>query len=133
MHVHVRSADGEAKFWLEPRIELATSHGYNAAELRRVETMIEAHYDELVQAWRSTSAVEVMDISVHGLWLWAKNQEHFLPFDESPWFKQASVAAVLNVREEGDGNFHWPELDVDLCVESIMHPEQFPLKSRLGA
>ncbi|MEP6743714.1 MAG: DUF4160 domain-containing protein [bacterium] len=23
MHVHVRSANGQAKFWLEPRIELA--------------------------------------------------------------------------------------------------------------
>jgi hypothetical protein len=27
MHVHVHSPDGEAKFWPEPRIELAQSYG----------------------------------------------------------------------------------------------------------
>jgi hypothetical protein len=80
-----------------------------------------------------TSAVEVVDISAHGLWLLARGEEHFLPFDDFPWFKQASVAAVLNVVEEGEGNFHWPELDVDLCLDSIKHPDQYPLKSRLGA
>ncbi len=82
---------------------------------------------------KPTSAVEVVDISAHGLWLAVRDGEHFLPFDEFPWFKAASIAAVLNVIEESEGNFHWPELDVDLCLESIKNPEQFPLKSRLGA
>jgi hypothetical protein len=26
MHIHVQSADGEAKFWIEPEIELARNH-----------------------------------------------------------------------------------------------------------
>ena len=53
MHVHVRSADGEAKFWLEPQIELAANYGFRTAELRHIETIIEAHYDELVTAWKT--------------------------------------------------------------------------------
>jgi len=28
MHVHVASSDGEAKFWLAPRLELAENHGF---------------------------------------------------------------------------------------------------------
>jgi hypothetical protein len=53
MHVHVRSADGEAKFWLEPRIELAINHGLRGSDVRHTETIIEAHYDELVAAWKA--------------------------------------------------------------------------------
>jgi hypothetical protein len=53
MHIHVRSADGEAKFWLEPRIELARNHGLTTSQLRHVESIIEDHHDEFVQAWRT--------------------------------------------------------------------------------
>jgi len=77
-----------------------------------------------------TISVEVVDISAHGLWLFAGDAEHFLPFEEFPWFKTAAISAVLNVVEESPGSFHWPDLDVDLCLESIKHPERFPLKAR---
>ena len=52
MHVHIVSGDGEAKFWLEPEIELAKNHHYNRKQLKQIEQMIEEHYDELVSAWR---------------------------------------------------------------------------------
>ena len=41
MHVHVLSADGEAKFWLEPEIKLAKNHGYSRSQLKLVESMVE--------------------------------------------------------------------------------------------
>ncbi len=53
MHVHVRSADGEAKYWLEPRIELVRNHGFTSAQLRHIASVIEEHYDEFVAAWRA--------------------------------------------------------------------------------
>jgi hypothetical protein len=53
VHVHVRSGDGEAKFWLKPQIELAVNHGLRSSELRDIETIIEAHYDELIAAWKT--------------------------------------------------------------------------------
>lgn len=53
MHVHMVSGDGEAKFWLEPEIELAKNFGYTRKQLKDIESMIEAHYDELISAWQA--------------------------------------------------------------------------------
>lgn len=50
-HVHVLSGGGEAKFWLEPGIELAKKHRYTSKQLKQIESLIEDHYDELVGAW----------------------------------------------------------------------------------
>ena len=46
---------------------------------------------------RNTSLVEVLNIDVHGLWLYAQGKEYFLPYDEFPWFKDAIVADILKV------------------------------------
>jgi hypothetical protein len=51
-HVHVVSADGEAKFWLEPEIELAKNHHYSRKQLKQIELLIEVHYNELISAWQ---------------------------------------------------------------------------------
>ena len=52
MHVHVRSSDGEAKFWLEPEIELAKNYHYSRKQLKEIESFIEVHYSELINAWK---------------------------------------------------------------------------------
>jgi hypothetical protein len=52
MHVHVHCADGEAKFWLEPRIEVAQNVGMKERQLRAAQTLVEAHVDEIRSAWR---------------------------------------------------------------------------------
>ena len=52
MHVHIVSGDGEAKFWLEPKIELANNCQYSKKQLNNIEALVEEHYDELVSAWR---------------------------------------------------------------------------------
>ena len=52
MHVHVVSGDGEAKFWLEPEIELAKNYHYSLKQLKDIELLIEGHYDELISAWQ---------------------------------------------------------------------------------
>ncbi len=51
MHVHVYHADGEAKFWLEPVIELAQNHGLSVQAINAVETMVLAHEKEIRDAW----------------------------------------------------------------------------------
>jgi hypothetical protein len=51
MHVHITSGDGEAKFWLEPEIELAKNYKYSRKQLKKIELFVEEHYDELVSAW----------------------------------------------------------------------------------
>ncbi|GJL67132.1 MAG: hypothetical protein NPIRA05_21030 [Nitrospirales bacterium] len=52
MHVHVVSADGEAKYWLEPEIELAKNFRYSRKQLKEIETLVEGHYDELTRTWQ---------------------------------------------------------------------------------
>ncbi len=52
MHVHVLSGDGEAKFWLEPEIELAKNYRYSRKQLKEIESIIEVHYNELTSAWQ---------------------------------------------------------------------------------
>lgn len=51
LHIHVQSADGEAKFWVEPSIELAKNYGLSTQDLRRVEQLIGEHEQEIRDAW----------------------------------------------------------------------------------
>ena len=81
----------------------------------------------------SISAVEVTNISRHGFWVLLKEEELFLPFSEFPWFRDVAVGKILHVELLSPDHLYWPELDVDLAVDSIRHPERFPLVSRLGA
>lgn len=52
IHVHVVSGDGEAKYWLEPEIELAKNYHYSRMQLKNIESLIEVHYNELISAWQ---------------------------------------------------------------------------------
>ena len=78
----------------------------------------------------STSEVEVTNVSKHGFWLLIRDQEVFVPFTEFPWFRDASIGQLLNVQLPSPHHLYWPGLDVDLAVESLFHPERFPLVSR---
>jgi len=51
MHVHVQCADGEAKFWLEPKIELAHNYGLSERQLRSAQDLIEAHENVIRSSW----------------------------------------------------------------------------------
>jgi hypothetical protein len=74
--------------------------------------------------------VEVTNVSPHGIWLLSREKELFIPYKEFPWFKDAPISKILNVEEPTPGHFYWPDLDVDLGIESIEHPERFPLKAK---
>ena len=47
----MQSADGEAKFWLDPRIELARNHGLISQDISRIERLVEEHATEIRDAW----------------------------------------------------------------------------------
>ena len=51
LHIHVQSADGEAKFWIEPEIELARNHQLSPQDLSRVLELIVEHEQEIRDAW----------------------------------------------------------------------------------
>ena len=79
---------------------------------------------------KNTSAVEVTNISSHGIWLLAADRELFMSYEDSPWFKDVPVGKVINVEEPTPGHFCWPDLDIDLTAEIIEHPDRFPLQSK---
>jgi hypothetical protein len=60
LHIHVQSPDGEAKYWIEPKIDLARNYGLSAQDLRRVEQLIEEHEEEIraVPALRGVPLVQ---------------------------------------------------------------------------
>ena len=81
----------------------------------------------------STLAVEVANISKKGFWLYLGDRELFVPFEEFPWFKDSPVSGILHVERPHEDHLYWPALDIDISIESIEHPERFPLKSKPGA
>ena len=79
---------------------------------------------------RSTSPAEVTNVSPHGFWLFVGERELFVSFKEFPWFIDASIREIDHVELPSAHHLYWPDLDIDLAVESIEHPEKFPLVSR---
>jgi hypothetical protein len=73
------------------------------------------------------SRVEVGNIGQHGLWILVEDREYFLPYDDFPWFRKATVDQILNVELLHGDHLHWPDLDVDLTIDSLAQPEAFPL------
>jgi hypothetical protein len=69
----------------------------------------------------------VSNIDKHGLWLYVRGREYFLPYEEFPWFREAKVCDILDVVLLHEEHLHWPALDVDLCVASLRDPNEFPL------
>lgn len=79
----------------------------------------------------NTSPAEVSNISQHGFWVLVDDEELFLPFDKFPWFKTATVQQIINVERPQPHHLYWPEVDVDLTIDSIQHPENYPLRARV--
>jgi hypothetical protein len=77
----------------------------------------------------ATSAAEVTNISRHGFWILLDERELFLPFEQFPWFRDAKVDEILHLERPHPHHLYWPDLDVDLTVESIETPEKYPLRS----
>ncbi len=53
MHVHVQSASGEAKFWMEPEIALAQNHSLSHRAINDVLQSIQEHEDAIREAWQA--------------------------------------------------------------------------------
>jgi hypothetical protein len=78
---------------------------------------------------KSISAVEVANVSPHGFWLLIGDQERFVSFKDFPWFREATIGELTNVELPSAHHLHWPDLDVDVAVESLDYPERYPLVS----
>ncbi|HZF15053.1 MAG TPA: DUF2442 domain-containing protein [Steroidobacteraceae bacterium] len=72
------------------------------------------------------------NVTGHGFWLLLDSEELFVPFSEFPWFRNATIAQLTHVDWPSPSHLYWPTLDVDLAVESIRRPHDFPLVSKAG-
>lgn len=80
---------------------------------------------------QSILAVEVTNVlSQDGFWLFIDERGFFVSFKDFPWFAQASIREIENVELPSPHHLYWPDLDVDLAVDSLDHPERYPLVSR---
>ncbi|MEW5758278.1 MAG: DUF4160 domain-containing protein [Candidatus Omnitrophota bacterium] len=53
IHVHVECGDGEAKFWIEPIVSLATYVKLKPNKLNEIKQIVEARKDEIIKEWKS--------------------------------------------------------------------------------
>jgi hypothetical protein len=79
------------------------------------------------QLGESISAIEVTNVSAHGVWLFVGEKEYFLPYEKFPWFKNAKIGDILDVTLLHGFHLHWPRLDVDLELASLEDTDRFPL------
>lgn len=81
-------------------------------------------------AGKNTLEVEVTNISVHGFWLLLGENEFFLPFNDFPWFKDARISEISDVSLLNDQHLFWEKLDIDLTLNMIQNPKDYPLISK---
>lgn len=73
---------------------------------------------------------EVTNISSHCLRVLVDDEELAIPFSEFPWFRSATIDQVLNVVRPSGPHLYWPDLDVNLSLDSSRHPDRYPLKAK---
>ena len=71
--------------------------------------------------------VRVQGVSNLGIWLYAGDEEYFLSYKSYPWFRNATVAQIYNVEFLFGFHLRWPDLDIDLELDSLRHPGKYPL------
>lgn len=78
---------------------------------------------------KNISAVEVSSLGPDGFWLLLDERELFVPFKDFPWFQDARIREIMLIERPSPHHLRWPDLDIDLAVESIESPQRFPLVS----
>ena len=76
---------------------------------------------------RNISKAEIVNISGFGVWLYTDGKEYFLPYEEYPWFRDAKIREIQNVQLIHGLHLRWPDLDIDLEIDSLENPEKYPL------
>ncbi|MFZ4616017.1 MAG: DUF2442 domain-containing protein [Rectinemataceae bacterium] len=75
----------------------------------------------------ATSQVEIVQVTRFGIWLASGDEEFWLDYRQYPWFQSTTTDAVCDVTEPSPGHYYWPRLDVDLEIEGLRNPENYPL------
>lgn len=79
------------------------------------------------QPGTSISPSEVTNIEPLGFWILVDNKEYFVPFDDYPVFKGASIQQIFKMQRLSPTQLHWPDLDADIEIEALEQPKHYPL------
>lgn len=74
-----------------------------------------------------STSVSVLMINSQGIMLSVLGNDYFISYNRIPWLRDARISDVLNIQISGRSAIAWPALDVDLEIESLKHPERYPL------
>jgi len=75
----------------------------------------------------NSTLADVLMINDRGIMISVQGQDYFLSYNRVPWMRDATINEVLDVRMSGKNAIEWPKLDVDLEIDSLRHPERYPL------
>ncbi len=81
----------------------------------------------------AATSANVLMINTQGIMLSVCGRDYFLSYDRVPWMKEATIRSVLNVQMCGPHAIEWPDLDVDLEIDSLRYPERYPLVMKRNA
>jgi hypothetical protein len=70
---------------------------------------------------------QITSVEKDGFWLLINDGEFFIAFEQYPAFRKATVEQIFKFRERF-GDFHWDDLDIDIELDALKRPEQYPLK-----
>ncbi len=70
--------------------------------------------------------MEITNVERDGFWLLTADGEYFVPYDRYPEFRTATIEQIFHFENQFD-NFHWPDLDMDIELDALKYPEQYPL------
>jgi hypothetical protein len=78
------------------------------------------------------TSISVENITPFGIWLFVQGKEYFLSYEEYPYFRDQTLGAIQTVELLHGYHLYWPELDVDLELDNLEHPEKYPLQSAVA-
>lgn len=74
-----------------------------------------------------TLSAEIANIGSQALWVLVDDKEYCLPYDQFPWFRNATIAQITNIQLLHNNHLYWPDMDIDLSLSILDNPSQFPL------
>lgn len=69
----------------------------------------------------------VSGITRFGIWILVNDFEYYLNYTEYPWFKKATVDQISNLKFKHNHHLSWPDINVEIELESLIHKEKYPL------
>jgi len=72
------------------------------------------------------TSVKILSINAEGISLSVAGKDYFISYNRVPWFRNARVNEIMNVTMMGRMGIRWEDLDIDLEIDSLEHPEKYP-------